>query len=213
VASGEREEAKRLRLRYAGVCRVCGRDLAAQTRAIYERPTGTVKCLDCPPDKAVEVGDELAPERRTGGGSAPREAERRHRSREERIRSDHPRLGGLLLALFDDPQSTRAWAQGAVGEERVGARLDALASSGVVALHDRRMPDSRANIDHLAVTSTGAWVIDATRYRGQRPRLKVEGGIFRTRAERLVVGSRDRTRLVDGVLNQVAVVSEALEAE
>lgn len=48
-------------------------------------------------------------------------------------------------------------------------------------------------------------MIDAKRYRG-RPHLKVEGGLLRPRIERLLVGTRDRTTLVDGVLKQADLV-------
>lgn len=74
-------------------------------------------------------------------------------------------------------------------------------------LHDRRIPRSRANIDHIAITRAGVWVIDAKRYRNKRPRLQVEGGLFRPRTEKLIVGG-DRTKLVDGVLHQVALVQD-----
>ena len=74
-------------------------------------------------------------------------------------------------------------------------------------LHDRRIPRTRANIDHIAVTRSGIWVIDAKRYKG-RPTLKVEGGILRPREEKLLVGRRDYTTLVDGVRKQVGVVRE-----
>lgn len=77
-------------------------------------------------------------------------------------------------------------------------------------LHDRRIPGSRANIDHIAVTPTGVYVIDAKKYRG-RPHLKVEGGFLRPRVEKLLVGTRNCTPLVDGVLKQVAIVRDQLD--
>ncbi len=77
-------------------------------------------------------------------------------------------------------------------------------------MHDRRIPSSRANIDHLAVTPSGVFVIDAKKYRG-RPRLKVEGGLLRPRVEKLLVGSRNCTSLVDGVVRQVAIVRDQLD--
>ena len=77
-----------------------------------------------------------------------------------------------------------------------------LASDQIAVLHDRRIPGSKANIDHIAVTRSGVWVIDAKRYKG-RPELKVEGGILRLRVEKVLVGGRDCTKLVDGVLKQV----------
>ncbi len=204
---------KRMRLRYAGTCRVCGFGLTAKTEAIYERTTKTVRCVDCGSAVAETVVPCVAPEGEeitvvgTPGASARREFERRQGKREERIRSKHPRIGGLILALSDDPQSTKSWDVGAVGEERVGARLNELSSESLRVLHDRRIPGSRANIDHIAVAATGVWVIDPKKYKG-RPSLKVEGGLLRPRVEKLLVGSRDCTKLVDGVLKQIEVVRE-----
>jgi len=214
---------KRMRLRYAGVCRICSAAIEARAEAVYERATKTVRCLSCSmpsPELTAAVGDEpgevqdQAPaevdepaDPGTAGASARREFERRQSRREERIRSKHPKLGGLILALSDDPQSTRAWDSGALGEERLGQGLDSRASDSVRMLHDRRVPGTRANIDHLAVTPSGVFVIDAKRYVGKRPALVVEGGILRPRVERLTVGSRDQTKLVEGVLKQVELVA------
>jgi len=62
------------------------------------------------------------------GSSARREFERRRAGREQHIRDRHPKLGGLIVALSDDPQSTTGWDTGAVGEERLGGRLNSLQS-------------------------------------------------------------------------------------
>ena len=142
----------------------------------------------------------------SAGSSARREYERRKAKDEQRIRDKWGRLGGLAVALSEERQSTTAWQRGAVGEERLGQLLDSIAGDDVAVLHDRRIPRSRANIDHLAVTTAGVWVIDAKRYKG-RPTLRVEGGILRPRVEKLLVGRRDCTKLVDGVLRQVELVS------
>jgi Nuclease-related domain len=201
---------KRMRLRYSGTCRVCGVDLPATTDAIYEGTTKTVRCADCSPVATV-VAPTLQPDRDevidvgSPGASARREFERRQRKREERIRSRHPKLGGLILALSDEPQSTKAWDVGAVGEERVGTRLNELETESLRVLHDRRIPGSRANIDHIAVARSGVYVIDPKRYKG-RPSLKLEGGLLRPRVEKLLVGGRDCTGLVDGLLKQVDVI-------
>jgi hypothetical protein len=225
---------KRMRLRYAGACRVCGVELPAKVEAIYERTTKTVRCVSHDVRPAVEpavvevvepavvevvdpaVVEVVEPavvevvESGTAGASARREFERRKAKREERIRTKHPKLGGLMLAVSDEQQSTTAWDIGALGEERLGKGLDRLASDTLRLLHDRRIPRSKANIDHLAVTASGVYVIDAKKYRG-RPHLKIEGGLFRPRVERLLVGSRDCTKLVDGVLKQVDVVRGLLD--
>lgn len=125
------------------------------------------------------------------------------------MRARNPKLGGLILALSKEPQSTTAWNTGALGEERLGNRLNDLSNDSLKVLHDRRIPRTRANIDHLAVTPTGIWVIDAKKYKG-RPTLKAQGGMFRPRVEKLQVGSRDCTNLVDGMLRQLGVVEGVL---
>lgn len=207
-------------LRYAGTCRICGVDLPEKVKAVYDRSTKTVRCIThdvntdvSPPDvgPVVSAGPQGV-ESGTAGASARRQFERRRARREEDIRAKHPRLGGLILAASDDPQSTTAWGVGAVGEEKLGQGLDRLASDTLRLLHDRRIPRSTANIDHIAVTASGVYVVDAKRYRG-RPQLKIEGGFLRPRVERLLVGSRDCTKLVDGVLKQIDVVRGLLEPE
>lgn len=227
---------KRMKLRYAGVCRLCATQLPARTDAIYEKFTKTVRCVQCPVDAergpvaeerpvveqervpevgplvqqdlvaVIEAEQEVAG---TAGSSARREYERRKAKDEARLREQWGRLGGMAVALSSEKQSTQAWDRGAVGEERLGERLNALASASLAVLHDRRIPGTRANIDHIVITTAGVWVIDAKRYKG-RPALKVEGGLFRPRVETLVVGGRDCTKLVDGVRKQVDLVCEVV---
>jgi hypothetical protein len=52
-------------------------------------------------------------------------------------------------------------------------------------------------------------VIDAKRHKC-RPELKIEGGILRPRVEKVMVGRRDSTKLVDGVLMQVDLVRDVV---
>ena len=54
------------------------------------------------------------------------------------------------------------------------------------------------------------FVIDAKRYQG-RPHLSVEGGLFRPRIEKLVIGTRNGTKLVAGVHKQRDLVRTDLE--
>lgn len=212
---------KRMRLRYRGECRVCGAVLEAKEEAIYERATRSVRCLDhddapqpvATPDAAATEDESAAPvDVGVPGASARREFERRRAQREDRVRTKHPKLGGFLLAISDDPQTTQAWNEGAIGEERLGHRLNEFAGEHLRVLHDRRIPRSRANIDHLAVTPTGVWVIDAKRYVG-RPHLVVEGGILRPRTEKLLVGNRDCTKLVDAMEKQIEVVRSSIPSD
>ena len=115
-----------------------------------------------------------------------------------------------MLAVSEEPQSTTAWARGAVGEEKLGARLDRLLSPQIQVLHDRRIPKTVANIDHIVVCPSGVVVIDAKRYQG-RPAVQTQGGLFSPRVEKLVVGRRDCSKLVDGVLKQVDLVRFVLQ--
>lgn len=242
---------KRMKLRYAGVCRECGAGVPAGEVAIYQRASKQVACLSCTDGSANEAATRalsalldapgpLAPARTAspdpasitlptspgstppsfttegpevnvgvGGASARREYERRKDKRAGRIRAKHPLIGGLILAVTDEPESTQAWAIGAKGEEVLAKRLDKLTSKGLCLLHDRRIPGSKANIDHLAVGPAGVFVIDAKLYQGH-PQLRVEGGLFRSRVETLMVGRRDCTKLVIGVHKQVALVRAAL---
>lgn len=233
---------KPMKLRYAGVCRLCAAVLPARMEAVYERSTKTVRCVQCPVDAEREpvaeerpvAQQEAVPEvspvadlelvtqeelaavieidqgvAGTAGSSARREYDRRKAKDEARLRERWGRLGGMAVALSSEKQSTQAWDRGAVGEERLGERLNALASASIAVMHDRRIPGTRANIDHIVVTTAGVWVIDAKRYKG-RPALKVEGGLFRPRVEKLVVGGRDCTKLVDSVLKQVDLVREVV---
>lgn len=149
------------------------------------------------------TGDEAA--ERNAGASARREHARRKANREARVRERHPRIGGALLALGGDPPHERAWERGAEGEERVAAILGARLDDGVRVLHDRRIPGSRANIDHIAVGPSGVWVIDTKRYRGRVDVSKPP--LFGS--AKLTVGGRDRTALVGGVARQVALVTAA----
>ena len=146
------------------------------------------------------------------GGAARREYERRVAVRAQRL-AQRGRIVRLSAAVVGEPQSTRAWALGAVGEERVAARLQAAADRGVLSLHDRRIPGSRANIDHLAIGPAGVYVIDAKRYETAQIRVRRVGGLFTRRREELLVRGRVRTNLVAGMDKQVAAVRAALEAE
>jgi hypothetical protein len=138
------------------------------------------------------------------GASARREHERRKAKREAAVRERHPRVGGVIIALQDAPQHESRWARGAGGEELVEQALTKRCPN-VAVLHDRRIPGSRANIDHIAVAPSGIWVIDTKRYKGK---LQVANPLFGKPTLR--VGGRDQTKLVDGLVKQVELVIAAV---
>jgi hypothetical protein len=203
---GVNEDSLRLiRLRYRGRCRTCSIVVAAGTEAFHDRDSRTITCPAC-----ISAGTvPQAPDRGIAGASAQLMHDRRAAQREFEVRRARPRLGGLVLALTEEPQAIRAWEQGAVGEQKVGAILDRLSGDRARVLHDRAIPGRRANIDHLFIAPAGVFVIDTKRYRG-RPQLQVTGGLLRPRVETLMVGRRARHELVEGVLRQTAIVRRAL---
>jgi Nuclease-related domain len=150
------------------------------------------------------------PDPGVAGGSAGREAERR---RQRRPQNAPPKwsLRWLVATLFGPSAKEKRqlteeknWATGAQGERLLAVDL-ARRCPTVLMLHDRRMPSSRANIDHIAVAATGVYVIDAKRYRGA---IRVVTPLFG--GSKLKIAGRDRTKLVDGLAKQITVVQEAL---
>lgn len=148
----------------------------------------------------------------TAGGSAKAESERRIKRREERITARFPRAGKYILALTDEPQSTKAWEVGAKGEVAIGKLLDSLAIKyDFRVLHDRLIPKSRANIDHLAITKFGVFVIDAKNYQGM-VRVKDKSGFFEKSSPELWVGQRNCMKLVTGMKKQISIVKDVLHS-
>jgi hypothetical protein len=198
---------RKLRLRYAAQCSVCGSDLPRGTEAWWDGSAKIVTCLVC--GGGAELARELAG---TAGASGREKFERLHDRREQNVRRKWGRrLGGLALALSDDPQSTRAWRTGSAGEERLARFFEREVPGSVVALHDRRIPRSRANIDHVVVAPNGIWVIDAKLYQGKVER-RTLGPIWRPETA-VFVGGRDRTKLIHGLSRQVEAVTAALAAD
>lgn len=106
------------------------------------------------------------------------------------------------------PEPTRTRANGASGAEALEAALGEV--PGVVILHDRRMPGTRANIDHIVIGPAGVFVVDAKRYHG-RIAIHNRGGLFRTDL-RLYVGRRDCSGLADNLDWQAEAVRTALRS-
>lgn len=182
-------------------CGDCARRLRRGAEALHDADVREVLCLEC---VTLDTLHHLG----VPGAGARREHRKRADRHHTRVRTAHPRLGGVILALSDDPHHVRAWQTGAAGEEEFGNRLSADARRDLKVLHDRKVPRSSANIDHLAITPDAVWVLDAKRYKGK---VETRGhGIFSARPPDLYVGGRDQTKLVDGVRRQVETVRSVL---
>jgi hypothetical protein len=85
----------------------------------------------------------------------------------------HGGLVGLALAAlalwrlrFRPSEQARTWQRGAHGERRTARLLDRLTRDGYVVFHDRAVPDSEANADHLVIGPSGVFVIDSKQWTG-----------------------------------------------
>ena len=186
------------RVKFDGHCSRCGIPLSAGSPAVYDRANRTIHCIECPsassdPAPSPLAGTEdHAPSPGTAGASARREHERRKGAREARVTERFgPRVGKVLLAIAGEESTTAVWRTGAIGEETVGLVLADVPDVRV--LHDRAIPGTRANIDHIVVGPAGVFVVDAKRYRG-RIEVRDRGSLFR-RDLRLVIGGRDRSAI------------------
>ena len=157
-----------IRARYRGRCRCCGGRVHAGDVVLWSSRRHAVACGRCAQSSQTAIDRyEIADPVTAAGGAAAREYRRRRTSRAARLRRGFGRLGALLSAVTE-PTHQRVWARGAHGERPVARRLASpqLAGSGVVLLHDRRLPHGRANFDHIAVGPAGVLVIDSKNLRG-----------------------------------------------
>lgn len=190
------------------MCAVCGFELSAGATAWWDARAKKVTCAACQEARARPSQTPAELDRGRAGASVARAHERRKVARETRVREAHPRIGELLVRLERAPQRETAFRSGELGELAVGAMLDKRAATGrLIALHDRRMPRGRGNIDHLAIAPCGVFVIDAKQYSGK---VRVVDRGFR--GVQLTIADRDRTKLLDGLERQLSVVRDALDA-
>ena len=149
----------------------------------------------------AQAASPPAPRPVAGNGVAGRSARAEYESREaKREAAIADRWGTGLVAkvvrvVSVEPQSTRAWAVGAAGEEKLAAELDRVA--GLRMLHDRRVPGTRGNIDHIVIAPAGVFVIDAKNNQG-RIEIRDYGSFFRT-DHRLTIGGRDCSAMADKI--------------
>lgn len=86
-----------------------------------DRATRRIHCVSCPTAPAPEASEIDAG---VAGRTARQEHERRVAKREAAVKGRWgDRIGGVVLALTDEPQSTRAWSAGARGEEKLAHRV------------------------------------------------------------------------------------------
>jgi hypothetical protein len=197
------------RVKYDGVCSKCGTPLLRGVPAVYNRRSNTISCVECPPKASEAALEPVAIDAGIAGGSARREHDRRAAKREAELKGRWgDRIGGWIVRLTDEPQSTRAWAIGARGEEKLAEALAAI--PGLQVLNDRAVRGTQGNIDHIVIGPAGVFVVDAKHIEGL---IHIENvGPFWRSEPRLYVGRRDKSELAFAMEWQVTAVRDALVA-
>ena len=140
--------------------------------------------------------------------SARREYERRSARDDERLRDRFGRFAPFIRFLGGEKQTTKAWKTGAEGEAITARSLELRSGPGVLFLHDRWIPGTKANIDHLAVTRGAVWVIDSKKWAGKIEK-RLVGPPF-AKEPHLYVRGRDRSDALELLSWQMEKVMEAL---
>lgn len=190
-------QSRHLTLRRPDHCARCKHTLRAGDVAWWNADQRVVECGACHPELS------------TAGASARRVGQRRYENRDRRTREQHRFTGGLRMALTEAPRHETSWATGAEGERRVGGMLDKVAASASVrVVHDRRIPGSSTNIDHIAVAPSGVYVIDTKRYQNKL----VEDRMRRGPAS-LHVGGSAKPEMVEQMQRQIDVVRPMIDVD
>lgn len=169
-------------LRYGGVCDSCGTPIEVRAAGWHNPDLKKVRCAACGPPAEEEAAREshaMSPDP-IGGSAALREARSRH---------DHK------------------WVKGAAGEYLMDQSLHNRLTKEAVILTDRRVPGTKANIDHLVVASSGVWIIDTKNWKG---RIEYKAPSAFSIDTRLYVGGKDRTAVVEAMYAMVIPVAQAI---
>ena len=184
-------------------CEICHQDFKAGTKIYWSKKGGVIRCQADIEDKKTDG---------QAGKSARTQFETKAiKRREERVEQLGKHLGAVANLMYGDGTKAEKWKKGAIGEEYIGKILDELAEKeDFFVLHDRAIPKSSANIDHILITNRGVFVIDAKNYKGL-VRIEQTGGILTPLIETLYVGNRKQEKLVEGVKKQVKIVEAILD--
>ncbi|CQR59237.1 nuclease-related domain-containing protein [Streptomyces leeuwenhoekii] len=140
----------------------------------------------------------------SAGGSAAREAARLRASARRGL------WRRLLAWLGLDRQTAHReavaarWDLGAAAEANTARMLAPLETAGWHVLHDRGLPGSRANLDHVLISPCGTAVVvlDTKRWHAQRPTTLIRG--------RVCCGVEDRHGQIEAVARYAARVAQVL---
>lgn len=107
----------------------------------------------------------------------------------------------LGLQFWGTSAHITAYGKGAEGERRTDRSLQKVPDYTL--LHDRKIPGSKANIDHIAIGPGGVFVIETKNYEGK----------VTVRGDDLLVSGRKRTTIVEQTWREAVAVQGALAPE
>jgi Nuclease-related domain len=203
VTGVEAKPPRKLRLRYPATCASCGIALSKGAEAVWDRAAKTVTCLACIPDGQVDSG--------VPGASAAAEGARRTERKVDEVRRKYGDHAAEVAREMAGRDAAASRGRGSEGESWLAHHIDQEVGDHVIALHDRLIAGTRGNVDHVFVSQTGVWVVDAKAYKGRVVRREI-GPLWR-RDNELYIGGRNRTSLAKGVVRQVDAVIAALRAD
>ncbi|MFE7268197.1 nuclease-related domain-containing protein [Streptomyces sp. NPDC057592] len=100
-------------------------------------------------------------------------------------------------------RADNSWAKGSAGEVATARLLAPLARRGYAVLHDRSIPGSKANLDHLVAGLFGAVLVDSKNWQSKKSRITITGGLLR-------YGRYDQTRALQTVVWEAQQAAKAL---
>lgn len=124
-------------------------------------------------------------------------------ARARELRTPLVRLGELAGISTARGREAGRYRAAVVGERTTAARLVDLEREGWTVLHDRALPDSRANVDHLTIAPSGAVFVPDSKRWSSRFRVRVVGG-------RVLHGNVDVTSRLAGLRYGAAAVAQLL---
>ena len=117
-------------------------------------------CLACAPSSRLPDAGEA-------GASAAAEGESRTERTVDQVRRRYGDHAAVVAEAMAAQRNDASWGKGAEGEGRLAGYIAREVGDHVIALHDRLIPGTRTNVDHLFIAPTGIWVVDAKAYKGK----------------------------------------------
>ena len=180
-----------VKLNSDSLCGVCSRELKQGEQALL---SGEFKKVIC-------TGEHITNIYGVPGKSVNDKVRKVEKARRDSIESI-PLLGKAIYLFMGKSKESRIWEKGAKGEIEVGKILEKIANqNGYIVMHDRIIPGSKANLDHILITPKGVFLVDAKNYKGKIEVVNMARSFSKPNFQ-LRVGGRDQSKLVEQVKNQ-----------